>query len=146
MTFIRHDHMIQTLPPDRSDDALDIGVLPRRSWRRRYFDDIHRRQTIAEYCSAGCVAIADQVSRRGVPRERLHELMPKPSRRRMGGNVEVNHLAPIPFALEYRNLMAKRNEFESQRGPVSKACEDDRSQKSEDRMHPLTLSASTPNR
>ncbi len=51
-----------------------------------------------------------------------------------------------PLALEYRKLVAKRNEFELQCGLVSKAWEYGRSQKSEDRMHPLTLSASTPDR
>ena len=51
-----------------------------------------------------------------------------------------------PFALENQQLMAKGNEFELQRGPVSKAWEDGGEQQREDRMHPLTLSASTPNR
>ncbi len=51
-----------------------------------------------------------------------------------------------PYALEHRQLMAKGNEFELQRGPVSKAREDGGEQQREDRMHPLTLSASTPNR
>ena len=51
-----------------------------------------------------------------------------------------------PFALEHQQLMAKGNEFESQRGPVSKAWEDGGEQQREDRMHPLTLSASTPKR
>ncbi len=51
-----------------------------------------------------------------------------------------------PFALEHRQLMAKGNEFELQRGPVSKAWEDGGEQQREDHIHPLTLSASTPNR
>ncbi len=51
-----------------------------------------------------------------------------------------------PFALEHRQLMAEGNEFELQRGPVSKAWDDDGEKQSADRMHPLTLSASTPNR
>ncbi len=50
---------------------------------------------IAEDRSIGCVAIADKVSRRGFPRERLHKLMPRPGRRRIGGDVEVDHLAPF---------------------------------------------------
>jgi hypothetical protein len=51
-----------------------------------------------------------------------------------------------PFALEHQELMAKGNEFELQRGPVSKAWEDGGEQQREDRRHPLTLSASTPSR
>ncbi len=42
--------------------------------------------------------------------------------------------------------MAKRNEFELQRGPVSKEWEDGGEQKSEDHRHALTLSAGFPNR
>ncbi len=47
-----------------------------------------------------------------------------------------------PFALEHQQLMAKGNEFELQR---SKAWEDGGAQQRENHMHPLTLSASTPN-
>ena len=31
---VHHDHVIEALASDRADDALDVGVLPRRSWRR----------------------------------------------------------------------------------------------------------------
>ncbi len=51
-----------------------------------------------------------------------------------------------PLALEYRKLVAKRNEFELQRGSVSKAWKDGGEQNSEDHMHALTLSAGSPNR
>jgi len=95
VTRVQDNDMIEALPPDRSDDALNIGVLPRRSWRRRQVDGAHRFQPIAEDRSIGCVAISDQVSRRGFPRERLHKLLRQPGRRRMGGDVEVNHLAPF---------------------------------------------------
>ena len=61
----------------------------------------------------------------------------------------VNPPQPGPgraFALEHQQLMAKVNEFEMQRGPVSNAREDGGEQKSEDHMHPSTLSAGSPNR
>jgi hypothetical protein len=32
--LLRHDHMVEALAPDRADDALDVGVLPRRAWGR----------------------------------------------------------------------------------------------------------------
>ena len=28
MMFIQHDHMIQTLSPDRADHALSVSVMP----------------------------------------------------------------------------------------------------------------------
>jgi hypothetical protein len=32
VTLIEDDDVIETFAADRADDALDIGVLPRRSW------------------------------------------------------------------------------------------------------------------
>ncbi len=75
---VQDNDMIEALPPDRSDDALDIGVLPRRSRRRWHVDDIHRLQPIAEDRPIGRVSIADQVLRRGIPRKRLDKLLPNP--------------------------------------------------------------------
>ena len=51
-----------------------------------------------------------------------------------------------PLALEHRNLMAKGNEFELQRGPVSKARKEGGEQQRENRRHPPILSASISNR
>ena len=51
-----------------------------------------------------------------------------------------------PFALEHRNLVAKRNEFELQRGPVSKAWEDGGKQQSEKWAQPMAFSAEALNR
>ncbi len=99
MTRVQDNDMIEALPPDRSDDALDIGVLPRRSRRRWHVDDIHRLQPIAEDRPIGRVAIADQVSRRGFPRKRFHKLLPEPGRRRMGRDVEVNY--PASFMAQH---------------------------------------------
>jgi hypothetical protein len=48
VTLIEDDNVVKTFAADRADDALDIGVLPRRS---RCSDDLldrHRLDTIAE--------------------------------------------------------------------------------------------------
>ncbi len=39
VTRVHDNDMIEALPPDRSNDALDIGVLPGRSWRRQHVDE-----------------------------------------------------------------------------------------------------------
>jgi len=38
---VQHDHMIEALAPDRADDSLHVGVLPRRSRRRSYLMDVY---------------------------------------------------------------------------------------------------------
>ena len=34
MPLVNHDHMVKTFAANRADDALDVGILPGRSWRR----------------------------------------------------------------------------------------------------------------
>ena len=31
--FVEHDHVIEALPPDRTDQSLDVGILPGRPRR-----------------------------------------------------------------------------------------------------------------
>ena len=33
MPLVNHDHMVKTLAANRADDALDVGILPGRSYR-----------------------------------------------------------------------------------------------------------------
>ena len=46
--LVGNDDVIETFAADRADDALDIGVLPRRSRRCDDLLDGHRLDTIAE--------------------------------------------------------------------------------------------------
>ena len=97
MKRVQDNDTIEAFPPDRSNDALDNGILP--SWRRRQIVDIHRLQPIAEDRPIGGVAITDQALRRGFPRKRFHKLLPEPGRCRMGRDVEMND--PAPFMAQH---------------------------------------------
>jgi hypothetical protein len=48
VTLIEDDDVIETFATDRTDDALDIGVLSRRSRRGDDLLDGHRLDTIAK--------------------------------------------------------------------------------------------------
>jgi hypothetical protein len=48
MTLVEDDDLIQALPPDRADHALDVSVLPRLAWRRDDLSDSHRIDPLAE--------------------------------------------------------------------------------------------------
>ena len=43
MAFVKDDDLIQALPPDRADHALDESVLPRGAWCRDDLSDSHSR-------------------------------------------------------------------------------------------------------
>ena len=48
VTLIEDDDVIEAFAADRADDALDLGVLPRRSRRGDDLLDGHRLDTVAE--------------------------------------------------------------------------------------------------
>src|SRR5512143_3214874 len=63
VTLIEDDDVVETFAADRADDALDIGVLPRRSRRGDDLLDSHRFEAIAENLTVRCVAVSQQISR-----------------------------------------------------------------------------------
>src|SRR5258708_38449879 len=86
-------NLIQALPPDRADHALDVSVLPRGAWCRDGLSDSYRRDPLAEGRTVGGVAVAQQKARRCLPRERFNYLPRKPSCRGMLRNIEPNNLS-----------------------------------------------------
>ena len=80
--------MVQTVAPERPDQALNIWILPGRPrgyWAVTY---AHRPDSAGECMPVGAIIIAHQVGRRPVPRERLHDLLRQPLRRRVPGHRE----------------------------------------------------------
>ena len=90
-----NDQMIQTFSSDRSDQPFDIGVLPGRAWCRRAIPDAHAFDPSLEHFPIGAIAIADKVFGRRVPRKGLEDLAGDPIRRRIGGDSDMNQLAPF---------------------------------------------------
>ena len=44
--LVNHDHMVKALAANRADDALDVGILPGRSWGRNdLFDSMTRARS-----------------------------------------------------------------------------------------------------
>ena len=87
--------MIETLPPNRTDQPLDVGVLPGRPRRRQHFLDPHTLQTFPEAFAVGAVVVADQVTRRRIVGECLFDLASDPFRGRVERHVEVGDTAAV---------------------------------------------------
>ena len=71
MRFAKDDHMVQAFSSDRSDQALDVSVLPRRAWRCRAVPDAHGFDPPLEHLPVGAIAIADKEFGCRVPRKCL---------------------------------------------------------------------------
>ena len=46
VTFVPDDHVVETLPANGSDQALRVGILPRRARRRAPIDDAETRRAM----------------------------------------------------------------------------------------------------
>ena len=57
-SFIQDDDVVQALAANRSDQSLDIGILPRRSRGREDFADAQPPCRFVEFLSLARVAIA----------------------------------------------------------------------------------------
>jgi hypothetical protein len=81
--FANHNHMVKTIPPDRSDEPLRTSVLPWRSWRDRPIPYAHRPKPAKKGMAIDAIPVANNVSRRLLPPTCLGQLPGNPFRARM---------------------------------------------------------------
>ncbi len=75
MTLVEHDGMVKALAADRTDQAFNVRILPRRSWCRDDFFDVHVLDAFAEVHTIDAVAISEQETGSLVIGKRLHDLL-----------------------------------------------------------------------
>src|SRR5579862_1523480 len=61
--FVEHEHMVQALAPNRTNDALDVGPLPGGSRGTEHFLDTHVSHLSPEGIAEDRIAVAQQVAR-----------------------------------------------------------------------------------
>ena len=88
--FTKDEHMVQTLAPDRADEPFREGVLPRAGRGGQDFPDAHALHAVPERVTVDLVTIAEEVGWLGVVREGVHNLLGRPMRGGMLGDVEVD--------------------------------------------------------
>ena len=95
MTLIGDDHVVQTFAADRSDDALDERILPRRPGRDHDLFDTHPLNPSMENRTVRRISVSQQIPRRGVPRKGLRNLVGKPHLGGILGHAEMNDFSPV---------------------------------------------------
>lgn len=95
MSLAEHDHVVEEVPPDGTDHALGVRVLPWRPRGGQDFSDAHAFHASSESVAIDRIAIAEEVPGSGVFGECLEDLLGRPGRGRCACHVEVDYLAPM---------------------------------------------------
>src|SRR6266849_9034076 len=93
--FPEDDHMVQTLAPNGAYHALYVGPLPRRSRSGEHFLHLHILYLLSEAVAENRIAIAEQIARDLIKRKCLAQLLCRPFRGGMCGDIKVDYAAPV---------------------------------------------------
>ena len=94
--------MIQAFSPDRSDDTLDVGSLPRGPWSAEDLSDAQQFDLLPELVPVNPISVPQHVFRGAVEWKSFDHLLCGPGRRRVSGDVEVQDTAAV-MGKHYKN-------------------------------------------
>src|ERR1700736_3044344 len=95
MHLAQDNDVVHTLTPDRSDQPFGKAVLPGRSWCGRLVPDAHGAQSACDDGTIDPIPIADEVTRRFIPRKRLRYLTCNPFCRRICCDVDPDQVSAV---------------------------------------------------
>src|SRR5215471_19313033 len=96
--WTENHHMIQTLPPNRADQPLSIGVLPRTPGCGDDFPGVQSLDATAKLMTVDRFTIAERIARGIAGREHIDDLLTGAFGGRMCGDAKVKH--PFPLMLD----------------------------------------------
>ena len=102
MAFPKDQYMIQAFAPNRSDQAFNVRVLPRRSGCDGAVSNPHRSHPLGKGLSVCTIIVSDQIAWCPVPGKCLNNLPCQPLRRRMPGYGEPQQPSPTMTHYEKR--------------------------------------------
>jgi hypothetical protein len=77
-SFPEHDHVIEAFASNSADHPFDIRTVPRRPRCGKHLFDAHRLHLSNEVVAEYAIAIAQQIARGTLPRERFAHLLGRP--------------------------------------------------------------------
>src|SRR5271169_5996060 len=86
--FAEHDEVVEGFATDRSDEPLNVAVLPRRVWCGRVISDPHCTNAAGIRRAECAVAVANQMTWRFVPGKGVSHLPGNPLGGRIGSDAD----------------------------------------------------------
>ena len=95
MSLVQHDHVIQAIAANTSDEPLHIGVLPGTPWGNHDFIAAHTPDTLPKACPVDAVAITQEIPWGVIPWKSVDHLLRRPLRGGMLSDVDVHNPLPL---------------------------------------------------
>src|SRR5258707_8793014 len=95
MHLAQDNDVVYTLTPDRSDQPFGKAVLPGRGWRGRLVPNAHGAQSACDDAAIDPIPIADEVTRRFIPRKGLRYLTCNPFCCRICCDVDPDQVSAV---------------------------------------------------
>ena len=95
VTFPEYNDMVEAFASDRTDQPLNVTVLPRRPRRDRSISNSHSSQSARDRDTIGGVTVSDEVAWRLIPRERFCDLSGDPIGGRISSHVGPGEPSPL---------------------------------------------------
>src|SRR5205814_5571986 len=95
MHLAQDNDVVYTFTPDRSDQPFGKAVLPGRGWCGRLVPDAHGAQPACDDAAIDPIPIADEVTRRFIPRKGLRYLTCNPFCRRICCDVDPDQVSAV---------------------------------------------------
>ena len=95
MPLTENHDVVETFATDAADHPLDVRRLPRTPRRDDHLLDAHRLDPPAEVDAVDPISVSEKKPRRRVPRKSLYDLLSRPPRCRVLGDMEVHDPAPV---------------------------------------------------
>src|SRR5262249_14237563 len=95
VAFVEHDDEIEAFSTERADDAFGEGILPGSARGDEDLANAHVRNPALEVGAVDGVAIAEEVGRASLVRERVDDLLGRPGGGGVVGGVDMDEFSPV---------------------------------------------------
>lgn len=95
MAFAEYDDVVEAVAADTADQAFNVGILPRTPRGTEGLSDAHALDAAVKRVPINCIPVPQQVLRGAIPREGLGDLLSRPVRGGILGDVKMDDPPPV---------------------------------------------------
>src|ERR1700674_1128358 len=95
MAFAEYDDVVEAVAADTADQAFNVGILPRTPRGTEDLLDAHAPDAAVKRAPINRIPVPQQVLRGAIPREGLDDLLSRPVRGGILGEIEMDDPPPV---------------------------------------------------